>query len=288
MESCSSASATSITAGSTRQPWCPPWSPCAAGRRPAATRCCSASAISRARIRRTCRPRTRPCAGCGRPAPTRPTPPRGRRARADDRLLRKRLHCHLQHAGIVNRLPAGSILDRVSATRAVGDDQFIPGRLAHSRQQRELGHLHRNVVMRGLVAEGSHHSAAARLDRFHLQARDELERLAETAALALALCSLALGPASLDALPKPLDPAEFASSLLVLLGGAVLAARLGLKLPLHPGGALGSLSGRGADSKTLRRAPSGRWARLMREPRPAGRRDSRGGILTEMRTELFL
>lgn len=91
--------------------------------------------------------------------------------------------------------------------------------------------------MRGLVAEGSHHSAAARLDRFHLQARDELERLAETAALALALCSLALGPASLDALPKPLDPAEFASSLLVLLGGAVLAAGLGLKLPLHPGGA---------------------------------------------------
>jgi len=31
----------------------------------------------------------------------------------------------LQHAGIVNRLPAGPILDLVSATRAVGDDQFF-------------------------------------------------------------------------------------------------------------------------------------------------------------------
>jgi formate hydrogenlyase subunit 3/multisubunit Na+/H+ antiporter MnhD subunit len=68
-----------------------------------------------------------------------------------------------------------------------------------------------------------------------------VSRLAEAAALALALCSLslglaALGPAPLDALPNPLDAAEFWSGLLILLGGAALAVALGLRIPPLPAG----------------------------------------------------
>ena len=68
-----------------------------------------------------------------------------------------------------------------------------------------------------------------------------VSRLAEMAALALALCSLALGlaalgPAPFDALPNPLEAKEFGSALLVLVGGAVLALALGLRLPPLPAG----------------------------------------------------
>jgi multicomponent Na+:H+ antiporter subunit D len=71
--------------------------------------------------------------------------------------------------------------------------------------------------------------------------RAPVSRTAEMAALALALCSLALGlaafgPAPLDALPNPLDAKEFGSALLVLGGGAVLALALGLHLPPLPAG----------------------------------------------------
>jgi len=71
--------------------------------------------------------------------------------------------------------------------------------------------------------------------------RAPVSRLAEMAALALAICSLALGlaalgPAPLDALPNPLDPKEFGSALAVLAGGAVLALALGLRLPPLPAG----------------------------------------------------
>jgi formate hydrogenlyase subunit 3/multisubunit Na+/H+ antiporter MnhD subunit len=71
--------------------------------------------------------------------------------------------------------------------------------------------------------------------------RAPVSRLAEIAALALAICSLALGlaalgPAPLDALPNPLDPKEFGSALLVLVGGAVIALALGLRLPPLPAG----------------------------------------------------
>ena len=71
--------------------------------------------------------------------------------------------------------------------------------------------------------------------------RAPVSRLAEMAALALAICSLALGlaalgPAPLDALPNPLDPKEFGSALAVLVGGAVIALALGLRLPPLPAG----------------------------------------------------
>jgi hypothetical protein len=68
-----------------------------------------------------------------------------------------------------------------------------------------------------------------------------VSRPAQWAALALALSSLALGlaalgPAPFDALPNPLEAKEFASSLVTLVGGAVLAIALGLRLPPLPAG----------------------------------------------------
>ena len=71
--------------------------------------------------------------------------------------------------------------------------------------------------------------------------RAPVSRLAEVAALALALCSLALGLVaerafSLDALPSALTLADLWSALLLIIGGAVLAAGLGLELPPLPAG----------------------------------------------------
>jgi multicomponent Na+:H+ antiporter subunit D len=68
-----------------------------------------------------------------------------------------------------------------------------------------------------------------------------VSRLGEAAALALALCSLllgfaAVGPAPLESLPNPLDPAELWSALLLFLGGAALAAGLARRLPPVPVG----------------------------------------------------
>ena len=52
--------------------------------------------------------------------------------------------------------------DLVPAARAVGDDERVRRRGAHRRQQRELRHSHRHVVVRGIVAEAAGHAAAAR------------------------------------------------------------------------------------------------------------------------------
>ncbi|HQX24692.1 MAG TPA: proton-conducting transporter membrane subunit [Pseudomonadota bacterium] len=76
--------------------------------------------------------------------------------------------------------------------------------------------------------------------------RAPVSRLGELSALALAVCSLALGlaalgPAPFDALPDPLVAKEFGAALVTLLGGAVLALALGLRLPpVRGGGALGA------------------------------------------------
>ena len=68
-----------------------------------------------------------------------------------------------------------------------------------------------------------------------------VSRLGEAAALALALCSLllgvaALGPAPLESMRDLLDPAELWSALLLVLGGAALAAGLARRLPPVPVG----------------------------------------------------
>ena len=44
-------------------------------------------------------------------------------------------------------------------------------RRAHGRQQRELRHAHRDVVVRGVVAEAARHAAAARLDQLDRELR---------------------------------------------------------------------------------------------------------------------
>jgi formate hydrogenlyase subunit 3/multisubunit Na+/H+ antiporter MnhD subunit len=63
-----------------------------------------------------------------------------------------------------------------------------------------------------------------------------VSRLAETAALALALCSLLLGFVAVgaglpDALSSAFTPASLGSALLIILGGGALAIGLGLQLP---------------------------------------------------------
>ena len=50
-----------------------------------------------------------------------------------------------------------------------------------ARQQRQLGHLHRDVVVLGLVAEAAGHAAAARLDRLDLRARARASAPSRTA-----------------------------------------------------------------------------------------------------------
>jgi len=69
--------------------------------------------------------------------------------------------------------------------------------------------------------------------------RKPVSRVAEGAALALAICSLSLGffangVFSLDALSSALTLADLGSAILLLVGGAVLAAGLGHSLPSVP------------------------------------------------------
>src|SRR5476651_700907 len=62
------------------------------------------------------------------------------------------------------RLTVGAVGDLVTAGRAVSHDQCAFVGLAHRRQQRELGHGDRRLIMLGLVAEAARHAAATRLD----------------------------------------------------------------------------------------------------------------------------
>jgi formate hydrogenlyase subunit 3/multisubunit Na+/H+ antiporter MnhD subunit len=84
--------------------------------------------------------------------------------------------------------------------------------------------------------------------------RAPVSRLAELAALALALCSLLLGFVAVqagltDALSGAFTPAELGSAAMLILGGALLAAGLALQPPPMP---LGSILG--AIGRPLRRA----------------------------------
>ncbi len=85
----------------------------------------------------------------------------------------------LQHADDVDRLARGAaareIGNLVPAARPVGDDERVRRRRAHGRQQRQLGHPDRHVVVRGVVAEAARHPAAARLDQLDGETRDEAQ-----------------------------------------------------------------------------------------------------------------
>ncbi len=70
---------------------------------------------------------------------------------------------------------AREIGDLVPAARAVGDDQRVRRRGAHGRQERQLRHPHRHVVVRGVVAEASRHAATARFDQLDRKAGHEAE-----------------------------------------------------------------------------------------------------------------
>ena len=78
-------------------------------------------------------------------------------------------------------------------------------------------------------------------------------RLQEAAALALALCSLALalaavfGPVPGELLGNPLAPKEIGWTLVTVIGGSVLALTLARRLPAPPAGLL-------ADASPVRRA----------------------------------
>ena len=65
--------------------------------------------------------------------------------------------------------PLGAIVDLVSATRAVGDDDGIRARRAYRRQQRGFCHAQRHVEVLALVAERTRHAAAARRNRFDVE-----------------------------------------------------------------------------------------------------------------------
>src|SRR6266705_4243972 len=65
----------------------------------------------------------------------------------------------------------------MAAARAVGDDEGAGVRRANLGQKRQLAHLQRDLVMRGLVAEAARQSTAGGLDRLDSQPRHESERL---------------------------------------------------------------------------------------------------------------
>src|SRR5437773_1855406 len=61
---------------------------------------------------------------------------------------------------------------QVSALFLIGYGMF---RISHCGQKAQLGHLHRDRVVLGLVAEAACHAAAARFDRLDPQLRDQLQ-----------------------------------------------------------------------------------------------------------------
>src|SRR5437870_1980407 len=69
----------------------------------------------------------------------------------------------------------GSVGDLVTAARAVGGEQCIGRRRPHLRQHPEFADLQRQLVMLGLVAEGSRHAATGRLKGFDRETRDQLQ-----------------------------------------------------------------------------------------------------------------
>ena len=72
----------------------------------------------------------------------------------------------------MQRFASRAIADLLATAGAVGDQQRRRIGRAHRRQQRELGHRHRDLEMFGLVAEGAGHAAAARLDGLDLEVGD--------------------------------------------------------------------------------------------------------------------
>src|SRR6266851_5229173 len=73
-------------------------------------------------------------------------------------------------------LAAGGVGNLVTAARAVGGEQCAGCGRPHLRQYPEFADLQRQRVMLGLVAEGSRHAAAGRVEGFDVETGDQLQR----------------------------------------------------------------------------------------------------------------
>src|SRR5471030_838751 len=71
---------------------------------------------------------------------------------------------------------ARAMRDLVAAAGAVGHDDGA-AILTDRRQQALFGHLHRNVIMIGVIAEAASHAATGSLDQFRRRARDQPQHL---------------------------------------------------------------------------------------------------------------
>ena len=80
----------------------------------------------------------------------------------------------------MNCLTLRAVPDLMAATGAVSHDDGV-GMLAHGGQQTQLGHLHRHVVVRCLIAETTGHAAAAGLDQLRLCTRNQFEHIDDRA-----------------------------------------------------------------------------------------------------------
>lgn len=67
------------------------------------------------------------------------------------------------------------MFDLVPAGGAVGDDDGGFRFFADGREERQLAHLHRDVVGVGAVAEDAGHAAAAGIDELDLEAGDQVQ-----------------------------------------------------------------------------------------------------------------
>ena len=74
------------------------------------------------------------------------------------------------------RLAARTMGDLMAATGAVGHDNS-GGIVAHRGKQAQLRHLHRDMVMTGIIAKTPGHAAAGGLDQFRLGIGDEFQHL---------------------------------------------------------------------------------------------------------------
>ena len=92
----------------------------------------------------------------------------------DDLELLERL---AQQADDMYCLSLRAVLDLVAAGSAVSHDDHVLCTLPHCREQRQLTHLHRDLVGIPTVAEYPRHAAAGRLYHLHFQFRDLAKQL---------------------------------------------------------------------------------------------------------------
>ena len=82
----------------------------------------------------------------------------------------------VQQDGNMTRLAACAMGYLMAATGAIGHDNG-GGILAHRGKQAQLRHLHRHIIMAGVIAETAGHAASGGLDQFRLGIRDQFQHL---------------------------------------------------------------------------------------------------------------